>query len=379
MLTGSHIDAIPLSGKYDGTLGVAAPLEAIRSLQEAGFKPRRSIEVVAFTSEEPTRFGLSCLGSRAMAGKLSVEDAAQLVDADGMQMVDVVRRGVQDLAARRRGDETTDDEVTHSGERGHLEDMLESVRADATERFSSFVELHMEQGPVLEKEGIDLGIVEGIAAPRYTTFTFTGPGGHAGTVLMSVRHDPLIAASQLAVEVERSVLEIGGTDTVATVGKMDISPGAVNSVPRDVTVHLDLRDVDQDRRERVMFVIERKAQSIASTRGVGLSITHVSLDPAMIASQEVLAKIEDAVSGTSARVREGEVTMQRMISRAYHDSTFIGQFVPSAMVFVPCRNGWSHRPDEFVSEDAIAVGTEALARSLVALAGGTWTKADDEL
>ena len=128
-----------------------------------------------------------------------------------------------------------------------------------------------------------------------------------------------------------------------------------------------------------MFVIEKKAQSIASTRGVGLSITHVSLDPAMIASQEVLAKIEDAVSGTSARVREGEVTMQRMISRAYHDSTFIGQFIPSAMVFVPCRNGWSHRPDEFVSEDAIAVGTEALARSLVALAGGTWTKADDEL
>jgi N-carbamoyl-L-amino-acid hydrolase len=203
--TGSHIDAIPNAGKYDGVVGVLGALEAIQALQEAGHRPQRGIELVIFTAEEPTRFGIGCLGSRLMSGVLAPARAATLQDRDGKSL------------------ETWRREAGCSG-------TLESVRL-AKDCYAAFLELHIEQGPVLEQEKTAVGIVEKIAAPSTVRMELTGVGGHAGAVLMPERHDAGLAGAEIALAVERAVTGTGSPDTVGTTGVFRIEPGAVNSVP----------------------------------------------------------------------------------------------------------------------------------------------------
>ena len=372
VLTGSHVDAIPLSGQYDGVLGVVGALEAVRALRASGFVPRRrSIEVIYFTSEEPTRFGLSCLGSRAMAGTLEAADAAALRDEGGGDLMAAAAAAgygaaFPGLAAGAGGPPT-------------LGDVLSSVRADALRRnFSAFVELHIEQASVLEEAGEQLGVVTAIAAPAYLRYTFTGDGGHAGALLMKYRHDAGLAAAELAVAAEEAALRQGSDDIVATVGRIDLSPGAVNSVPRIATVHLDVRDVDQRRRDRVVGIVDAAAEAIAGRRGVGLAREVVSEDPAMASDGAVVDAVRTAAGRMKAEGRP-PVRWRQMVSRAYHDSTFMGMFVPTAMIFIPCRGGFSHRPDEFASEGDIALGVRALALTLRELSerDGGGARADD--
>src|SRR5271156_6307212 len=178
--TGSHIDAIPHSGKFDGTGGVLGGLEAIRSLQQGGFQPQRSIELLLFTSEEPTRFGLGCLGSRMLSGGLDSAADAQLKDSEGSTLAQLR------AAAGFQGS-------------------LDQVRLQA-DHYAAFVELHIEQGPLLEKEGLPLGIVTSIAAPASYRFTLEGIGGHAGALLMPDRRDALCAASEIVLSIEKHAL-----------------------------------------------------------------------------------------------------------------------------------------------------------------------------
>jgi ureidoglycolate amidohydrolase len=223
------------------------------------------------------------------------------------------------------------------------------------------VELHIEQMASLEKAGEQIGVVTAIAAPAYHRVTFGGPGGHAGALLMPFRHDALLGASELALEAEKTTFSPGVREhTVVTVGKLEVGPGAINSVPRTAVVHLDVRDIDTARRDKVLQKIHEHARRIAEARGLTLSIDVVSEDPAMTSDPEVLAAIQGVVETMGVRNRQ-------MVSRAYHDTTFIGQDIPSSMIFIPCREGWSHRPDEFSSAEDIATGVEALARSLRAL------------
>src|SRR5579871_5091424 len=188
--TGSHTDAIPFSGRFDGTVGVLGGLEAIRALQVSGWRPRRSIDLIMFTSEEPTRFGIGCVGSRLLSGSLSAEAAAKLKDAEGATF-DVVRR--------------------QAGCTGRLEDVPLSHG-----HYSAFVELHIEQGPVLEREQIPIGVVTAIAAPASLRVRLQGEGGHAGAVLMPERHDALCAAAEIVLAVEQAAKATGRPDTVAT-------------------------------------------------------------------------------------------------------------------------------------------------------------------
>jgi hydantoinase/carbamoylase family amidase len=203
--TGSHIDAIPNAGLYDGCVGVLGGLEAIRVLQKLGFKPRRSIELVIFTAEEPTRFGIGCLGSRMMANVLTPEQARRLRDKEG--------RGLEELR-------------TAAGFKGPLESV-----AVPEGRFHRFIELHIEQGPLLEQEGIDVGLVTHIAAPASMRVVIEGEGGHAGGKLMPGRKDALTAAAELILALESAAKSTGAIDTVATVGVCEVFPGAVNSIP----------------------------------------------------------------------------------------------------------------------------------------------------
>ncbi|EEF45172.1 N-carbamoyl-L-amino acid hydrolase, putative [Ricinus communis] len=207
--TGSHIDAIPYSGKYDGVVGVLGAIEAINVLKRSGFKTRRSLEVILFTSEEPTRFGISCLGSRLLSGSEALAEALKSTfDNQNISFLE---------AARSAGYAKDQDE-------------LSSVFLKKGS-YSAFVELHIEQGPILEAEGISIGVVTAIAAPASIKVDFEGNGGHAGAVLMPNRNDAGLAAAELALAVEKHVLESSSIDTVGTVGILELHPGAINSIP----------------------------------------------------------------------------------------------------------------------------------------------------
>ena len=335
--TGSHVDAIPHAGKYDGVVGVLGGLEAIRALERTGFRPKRSIELIVFTSEEPTRFGLGCLGSRLMSGTLPPGKASALRDGEGETL-----ESVRHLAG--------------------FKGPLESVRI-APGSYSAFVELHIEQGPILEEEKIPLGLVTHIAAPASFRITIEGEGGHAGGRLMPGRRDALCAAAEIILAVERGALGTGAIDTVGTVGICQVHPGAVNSIPSRVQISVDVRDTDAARRDRVQAAIEAAIEEIGRRRGVVARVEIINSDPPAESSPEILAAL------TAACETEG-IGYRKMVSRAYHDSSFMSQIAPIAMLFIPCRGGVSHRPDEYSSPEEIGRGVKVLARTLAALAGG---------
>jgi len=334
--TGSHIDAIPNAGKYDGVVGVLGALEAIRGLKKAGFKPVRSIELVVFTAEEPTRFGIGCLGSRLLSGVLTPGQACRLIDSAGKSLIDWLRE-VYDRSAN-----------------------LQSVRL-APQFYSAFLELHIEQGPLLERQRIDLGVVEQIAAPATIRLELIGEGGHAGAVLMPDRHDALLAGAEIALAVESAAKESESSDTVATTGVFRIEPGAVNSVPYRARLEIDLRDTLISTRDIALSRIRENISAVAQRRAVEARLEIVNQDPpAVCDSLLVQAALQTAVRlGFSAR---------RMVSRAYHDSLFMAQICPTTMLFIPCRDGVSHRPDEYASLENIYKGTLVLAQLLRQLA-----------
>ncbi len=332
--TGSHTDAIPNAGKYDGVVGVLGGLAAIEALQEAGFQPMRSIELVVFTAEEPTRFGIGCLGSRMLAGAIALEKIRGLRDADNTTLEAL------------RG-------------RAGLDEALESV-ALPEGFYSAFVELHIEQGPILEKEHIPIGVVQAIAGPSAYRVRITGEGGHAGAVLMPWRHDASLAAAELALAVEKAALASGSPDTGATTGKWEIFPNAINSVPCEALLEIDLRDTCLETRERALTLMRSASDEIAARRGVKVVWDEINADPPADGDAKTMAMAED-VAGKL------DLATMRMVSRAYHDSLFMARVCPTTMIFIPCRHGFSHRPEEFSDPAHIAAGARVLAGTLARL------------
>ncbi|KAK2972949.1 hypothetical protein RJ640_022006 [Escallonia rubra] len=339
VLSGSHVDAIPYSGKYDGVVGVLGAIEAINVLKRSGFKPKKSLEVIMFTSEEPTRFGISCLGSRLLAGSEALVKALkQTVDNHNISFLD---------AARSAGYAKDQEDLT-------------SVFLEE-DSYSAFVELHIEQGPILEEESISIGIVTAIAAPASIKVEFKGNGGHAGAVLMPNRNDAGLAAAELALAVEKHVLDSGSIDTVGTVGIMELHPGAINSIPSKAHLQIDTRDIDESRRNIVIDKIRQSASTISENRGVQLSeFEIVNQDPPALSEDSVIKAMESAS-------KELNLTHKKMISRAYHDSLFMARKSPMGMIFIPCYKGYSHKPEEYSSIEDIANGVRVLALTLAKL------------
>jgi len=333
--TGSHIDAIPNAGRYDGTVGVLGGLEAIRALARSGYRPRRSIELLIFTSEEPTRFGIGCLGSRLLAGLLDASAGERLKDRDGRSL---------DQARAAAG----------------FTGPLAAVRLPDG-YYSAFVELHIEQGPLLERRSLGLGVVTAIAAPASLRIQIEGEGGHAGAVLMPDRHDAFLAAAEIALAAEAAARSTGALDSVATVGVCDVFPGAVNSIPSRVRLEMDIRDIDAARRDSVLQRIAAAVDEVSARRGVTVRREVVNADPPARCDPSVVDCLVQAC-GTHG------LAFDRMISRAYHDSLFLSRIAPTAMLFIPCRGGVSHRPDEYASPEAIAQGALVLAEALARLA-----------
>jgi ureidoglycolate amidohydrolase len=336
--TGSHIDAIPHAGRYDGVVGVLGGLAAIRALRRAGFRPRRSLELIVFTAEEPTRFGLGCLGSRLLSGALSPDRAALLSDTDGHSLE--FWRARAGLAGRD----------------------LSSARI-SDRHYAAFLELHIEQGPLLENAGTTIGAVHAIAGPSSYRVRLTGEGGHAGAVLMSDRHDAGLAAAEIALAVERAAATSGSLDTVGTTGVFRQLPNAINSIPFDVTLEIDVRDTDLGRRSSTWEKIAAAIAEIGDRRGVRWSIETINADPPATCAPALVETVTRTCSELGIPVR-------RMVSRAYHDALFMAQVCPTTMIFIPCRGGVSHRPDEYASPQDVATGATVLAHVLAQLSVG---------
>ena len=333
--TGSHTDAIPNAGRYDGVVGVLGALEALRALKKSGFQPRRSLELIMFTSEEPTRFGIGCLGSRLLSGVLLSERAAGLRDRDG-----------KDLDFWRA--------------QGGCKGELSSVKLPKN-CYAAFAELHIEQGPVLETENLDIGVVEKIAAPSTLRVQLTGTGGHAGATLMPGRRDALLAGAEIALAVEKAATTTGSPDTVGTTGIFRIEPGAVNSVPYKAHLEIDLRDTLVRTRDAALQQIESDVKEICTRRNIEFTLERLNVDPPAICDVKTVELAESVA-------KELGFSVKRMVSRAYHDSLFMAQVCPTTMIFIPSYKGYSHRPDEFSSPEQIGKGVLVLAHTLARLA-----------
>jgi hydantoinase/carbamoylase family amidase len=335
VLTGSHVDTTLNAGRYDGVLGVLGAIEAVRALRADGVAPRRSIEVVAWAGEEP-RFGTGCVGSRAAAGELERADLDRLRDREGVSMADALRQA------------------------GFDPDRLADARIDPA-TIHALVELHIEQGIVLETGGEQVGVVTAIAAPHDFRLTLRGAATHAGATPMALRRDALAGAAEAMLVIERLAQQSPSGTTVGTVGVLRARPGAINVVPGEVELDVDVRDSDLAAREQVVDAIVTAAGDIAQRRGLDVAVAPIVDDVPVQCDALVVAAAE-------AACRELGLAFRTMTSGAYHDAMIMGRRVPVGMVFVPSAGGISHHPDEYTAPEDLERGVRVLAGTLARLA-----------
>ena len=334
--TGSHIDTVLNAGMFDGMSGVVAGLEAVRMIRTAGVRTSRSIVVIVYTSEEPTRFKLGCLGSRAMAGKLGAADAKALRDDDGKTLYDVLD-GLGFPVA------DFDDVPVKKG------------------AVHGAVELHIDQTGVLERDRKTIGIVKTICAPSVFDVVVTGRQSHAGGTSMDERRDAYMAASEMALMLEHLGRTSTSEYTTVTVGRVDVIPNAVNVIPGCVKFSIDIRDCDFDKKNELIGRMKKALSEIAERRGVTYELTEYNNDHPMKCEPAITQKIEAACKAQG-------ISYEYTISGAFHDSMLVGEFAPVAMIFVPSKDGISHSPEEWTDYDDLAAGTDVLADTLIAMA-----------
>jgi len=323
---GSHIDSVPAGGNYDGPLGSLGALEVVKTLQEAGVKTRHPLEVVIFVNEEGGK-----TGSRVMAGKLAAREL-ELETASGFTIGEGIRR--------LGGDPTRLDEGLMA--RGQV---------------AGFLELHVEQGAVLEEEGSCIGVVEGIVGIRRWTATIHGSANHAGTTPMNRRKDAMLGAARLVEAVNRVVTSISGSQ-VGTVGRIQASPGAPNVIPGEVVLSIEVRALEMSRIEEVFDGIRREAQIIGGDNGTPITLDEFYLSEGAPSDEKMRRWVEEGAA-------ELGVTYRRMPSGAGHDAQSVAHFAPMGMIFIPSVGGLSHHPNEYSRPEDIEAGVNVLLRSLL--------------
>jgi ureidoglycolate amidohydrolase len=333
--TGSHFDTTLNAGAYDGVLGVLGAIDAAAQLRAAGFVPRRTIELVGFAGEEP-RFGAGCIGSRAMVGALQRSELDTMADRDGVTIAAAMRAVGLDP------------------------DRIAEARFDAA-TVAAFLELHIEQGAVLEQRGIAVGVVERIAAPHQLRLTLTGEARHAGSTPMALRLDALGGAAEVILTVERLARDSASGTTVGTVGTIEVEPGAVNVIPGAVTLDIDVRDVVLDSREQVVDAIHVAIDEISSRRGLSAELREMVFDRPAPCDPQIVATVRAVCDELGTPYLD-------MASGAYHDAMVLGAQVPIGMIFVPSRAGLSHHPDEYTEPAQLDLGVKVLAGTLARLA-----------
>lgn len=333
--TGSHIDTVLNAGMFDGMSGIVCGLEAVRCIKESGLKNKRDISVIVYTSEEPTRFGLSCLGSRALSGVLSLDDTKNIFDKDGKSLYDVL------------------DSL------GYDHNKFSEIKKEKVDVYAS-VELHIEQNSRLEKSGIPIGIVKGICAPTNFDVSIRGVQSHAGGTSMADRHDAFMAAAELALSFEDAVKSSSSEYITGTVGRVNVFPNAVNVISGLTNISIDIRSIDMYAKDVVVETLRYESERIQRERGVEISMELENHDLPLRCDEKIM-KTEESVCDQLG------IKYMELISGPYHDSLFVGRFAPTAMIFVPSRNGISHSEDEWTDFEDLATGTDVLANTLLTL------------
>lgn len=331
VLMGSHCDTVPQGGKYDGALGVLAALEVVATLNEAGMQTRRPLEVVNWTNEEGARFQPAMLASGAVAGRFSREFVYSRQDAQGRTFLDELERiGYRGAPEHRPGP-------------GY-----------------AYLELHIEQGPVLEEAGVPVGVVEGIVGITWCRVEVEGKAGHAGTTPMPSRRDALVAAAQLVLRVRDLVLQ-AGPPALGTVGFFVVEPNAVNVIPQRVRCSVDVRHADPQELERLVAAVAATAGEIAQATGTAIRVEPYWTSEPTPFDARVVATIERVV-------RELGLPYRRLWSGPGHDAKYMQDICPSGMIFVRSRNGLSHCEDEYSAPEDIEAGANVLLGAVLELA-----------
>src|SRR5437762_419378 len=331
-MMGSHVAAVPTGGKYGGQLGVLCGLETSRALCAHGIRTRQPVTLAIFTNEEGARFQPAMIASGVMAGKIALEDAYNARDKDGIRLVD---------------------ELERIGYLGSEPCVPRPLRA--------YLELHIEQGPFLEEEGLAIGVVEGIVAISWSRLTIHGVQDHAGPTPMRIRHDALVAAAAVVSGVRAIARQIGG-ELVTTVGNLTVSPNIVNAIPGKVTLSIDMRDPHDATLDRALPMLDEAVREACASEGVRYELEHYWRVPRTPFDREVVAAVERAAKATGTGYR-------RILSGAGHDAQYMAAIGPTGMAFVPSRDGRSHCEEEFTAMDDIEYGATTLLLAALDLAG----------
>lgn len=333
LATGSHCDTVTLGGRFDGIIGVLAGIEIAQTSHETGIRLNRPLEVIDFLSEEPSDYGVSCIGSRAMSGQLS------------SQMLNATNPSGETLAEglRRIG-----------GQPDALRAPLRAAGATA-----AFVELHIEQGPVLESRRFPIGVVTNIVGIRRFTVSVDGQADHSGTTPMDVRRDALVGAAQIIDAAQRRAAALDGDPgyVVATIGRLTVSPNASNAVPARVEMTLEVRSDDETILEKFADDVLSSVSGRATSLGVVVTAKEISRSKPTRCDARVMDAIENAAEELGYR-------SMRMPSGAGHDAVYMAAAVPVGMIFVPCLNGRSHCPEEWIDPTQLMDGARVLQRTL---------------
>lgn len=336
VMIGSHLDSVPSGGCYDGAVGIVAALEVIRVLDDLGIETRRPIEVINFSAEESSRFGASTLGSKAMTGHLSQEHLHMYKDKDGVSLYEAMKLF------------------------GLNPDGLESVRIQPGDVYA-FIEMHIEQGRVLESFGIPLGIVTSIAAPTRIRVFVIGRADHSGATPMDLRADALTAASEIILGVERIASVEAGPHTVGTVGYANAQPGVLNVIPGKVELGIDIRDIDKDSKDLAVRKIISLLEYVGNNRGVKVDYRILADETPVTLSGKIIGALEEAAQALGYPYR-------LMPSGAGHDAMYMAEVAETGMIFVPSREGISHNVAEYTAVEDIARGAELLLEAVLRLA-----------
>lgn len=332
---GSHLDSVIQGGKYDGTIGVVAGIEVMRMLNEKGIKTEHPIELISFACEESSRFGVSTIGSKMMAGLLTERSISHLTDQKGIS----IQEAFSECGL-------------------NFQNVEKAARKN--EEFKAFLEMHIEQGPFLEKNNNEIGIVTGIAAPTRLKLQVKGKASHSGTTSMNLRKDALLGASELSLYIERSAIRESDKGTVATVGVMDVKPGAMNVVPGLVDMYVDIRGTSKTSKVSILNDLFKCIKHIENKRDL-------SIDWEILSDEEPVLIDQSLIELLSETCEDLDISYVRMPSGAGHDVMNMAHLCPSGLLFVPSLDGLSHHPNEFTALDDIVVGVKLLKETILRL------------
>ena len=339
VLAGSHLDTVIHGGKYDGPVGVIGALEAIRTIRENHIPVRSPLEVVCFVGEESSRFGFSTLGSSLVAGEVHPKDLANAVDPQGTKLENVLAS----LGITRRN--------------------LNSVKRNP-KGLKAYLELHIEQGPILEAISKRIGLVTSIAAPSRFRVVFHGRADHSGTTPMGMRKDALVAAAHLIEYIEktcRKYASMAKGRVVGTVGAMKIEPGVINAVPGRAELAVDIRGTSARSKNQVARMVKEQARAIAKRRAIGVEVLAIREEDPVPLDKRLLRVSRELCDAKG-------IDYEVMPSGAGHDAMQMAKITPAGMIFVPSKRGISHNPLEWTDPRDIALGTQLLMETMIRVA-----------